>query len=436
MKRKIHLRHLLCATCVAVTMSVGFGSGAVKSQEIEFWSQPYGDLLAWRQGMDGLISKFEAESGISVNYEVLNWSQAFNQWLTIAQGGAAPDCADMFWLHSFSAIGGDNYGPMPINEYRDRWPNLEEEFYAGALQDVIWRGDFYGIPWRGDIRAVLYRTDYADEAGLAAPPDTWDELVDAAKAMTVRDDNGNVTRWGLALGTSPSQNYVQIYWQAGGLFMTEDGRTATIDNDATRTALSWIRDLVWKHEVLNPEFMEKSYDAEADFYSGNVAIMYSTPGAIAPNIAREYPQLNGKWALSVPTMGPANRDAYSGAGYVGVLRGSDNVEACVDWIQFLSRPENMQRLSESSGNVSPLREVMMSEYWSDEPWKRVTGETLNYGHTSQHPSPVWSAMVRPEPGSVIYDMVYEAVIEQQDLDEVVTRAQERMQSEMSRAFTD
>ncbi|EAR51311.1 hypothetical protein OG2516_17820 [Oceanicola granulosus HTCC2516] len=425
------------AALAVSAVAMGAAAPQAFAQEIEFWTQSYGDLIAWQRTMDELTSEFEEQSGIEVNHELVNWSVAFNRWLTVAQGGAAPDCADMFWLHSFSAIGGDEYGPLPINEYRDRWPDLEAQFYEGSLQDVNWNGDFYGIPWRGDVRPLIYRTDYAAEAGLEGAPDTWDELVEHAKAMTVRDDNGNVTRWGFALGPdNVSQAYVPYYWQAGGLFMTEDGRTATIDNEATRTALTFIRDLVWEHEVLNPDFMERGHDPEADFQSGIVAMIGSAPGPTAPTLASDFPELDGKWALAIPAEGPAGRDAYAGSGYFGVLRGSDNVEECVQWLQFLSTPDSMQRLSEASGNVSPMRDVMASDFWSDTEWKKTITETLEHAHTSQHPSPVWNALVSPEPGAVIYDMMYEAVIQQQDLDEVIARAQERMQSEMDRAFVE
>ncbi len=432
------LSGLRTGAAVAMSLAVlGFSGPQVNAQEIEFWSQDYGDLIAWQRTMEEFTNEFEAETGIKVNYEQVNWSVAFNRWLTAAQGGAAPDCADMFWLHSFSAIGGDQYGPMPITEYRDTWPTLEEDFYEGSLQDVNWSGDFYGIPWRGDVRPLIYRTDLAAEAGLEGPPETWDELVEYAKALTERDSNGNVTRWGLALGPdNPSQSYVPLYWQAGGDFMTEDGRTATIDNEATRVALSFIRDLVWEHEVLSPDFMERGYSAEGDFLAGQLGMIASTPGPIPPQLAEDYPEMDGKWALGVPAAGPEGRDAYAGSGYFGVLRGTDNVEACVDWISFLSRPENMQRLSEASGNVSPMREVMASDYWSDTEWKEVINETLEYAHTSQHPSPVWNALVSPEPGAVIYDMVYRAVIQQEDLDTVIAESQERMQAEMDRAFSD
>lgn len=429
------MRQMIIATLLASSVFGLTTALPAQSEELEFWAHAYGNPIAWKNTIEDLGKAFEAESGISVTYEQINWSVAFNRWLTVARGGPAPDCADMFWLHSFSAIGGDEYGPMPINQFRENWPNLDRDFFSESLQAVTWLGDFYGIPWRGDVRPMMYRTDHFAEAGLEGAPQSWDGIVANARKLTKRDENGNVTRWGFALGINNiGQAYLPYYWQAGGLMMTEDGRTATIDNEATRATLKWIRDLVWEHKVMTPDFMEKSYDPAEEFVSGRLAMVGSVPGAWPAYWTAEYPELNGKWAISVPAAGSAGRHAFSGTGYLGVLRGSENVEACVKWIEFLSRKENMQALSEVSGSVSPHRAVMASDFWNDTEWKKILTQSQEHARVSQHPSPVWSSLASPEPGAVIYDMVYDAVIKREDLDSVIPRAEKRMQAEMDRAF--
>ncbi len=422
------------AAAVVVAAAALLAPAQAQDQKIEFWTQHYGDLIAWRGVIAELVDEFEAESGIEVQHEIINWSQAFNTWLTVAQGGAAPDCADMFWLHSFSGIGGQDFGPRPISEYRDRFPTLDDDFFTGSLQDVNWEGDFYGIPWRVDIRPILYRTDLFEEAGITEAPKTWDDLVTASKALTKRDDNGNVERWGFAFGPNNSgQALVPYYWQAGGDFMTADGGSATINNDAMRTALGWMRDMVHEHQVVSPEFMEKGYEPLDDFVAGTVAMIGSVPAGWPAEIARDFPELEGKWALAVAPLGPQDQDTYSGAGYFGVLRGSDNVEGCVQWLEFLSRDSSMQKLSEGSGVVSPKRAVMATEFWSDTDWKKVLTASLENGRTSQHPSPVWNALLSPQPGAVIYDMMYDGIVLQEDLDGLLPEAEAAMQTEMDRS---
>lgn len=416
---------------------IGMTAFGAQAQTITFWTQPQGDLLVYQNLMRELTGEFREETGINVQFEVINWSVAFNTWLTVAQGGAAPDCADMYWLHSFSGIGGDQYGPLPINEYRDQWPDLEEEFFPGSLQDVFWNEDFYGIPWRVDIRPLIYRTDFLQEAGFDAPPDTWDEIVEIGQALTVRNDAGNVTRWGFNPGNNnPAQTLLPYYWQAGGVMLSEDGRTATINNDAMRTALQFLQDLVWEHGITSPEIFETSADPLIDFASGTLAMVGSSGNAWGAQFDRDYPELDGLWALALNPMGPENRASFSGAGYWGVLRGTDQVEACVEWINFLSRDENMQQISEATGAASPRRAVMESEFWNDRPWKQVMAETLEHGHTSQHATSVWSALASPEPGAVIYDLVYSTVIGRQDIDAAIAEAETRMQAELDRAARD
>ncbi|MEP3278604.1 MAG: extracellular solute-binding protein [Stappiaceae bacterium] len=423
---------LMRGAALAGALAAGVGTAA--AEPVKFWSQPYGDLLQWQSSLEKNIQAFTAETGIEVDLQIINWSSAFSNWLTVAQGGAAPDCADMFWLYSFSGIGGDKYGPKPINDHRSAWPELDKDFFPGSLTDVNWQGDFYGIPWRVDVRPILVSRTALDEAGLAAAPDNWDEIVAHAKALTKRDDNGNVSRWGYNFGmTNAPQALVPLYWQAGGSFMSDDGKTATIDNDEMRATLQWMHDMIWEHKVVNPDFMEPSYDPQADFVSGNLAMV----GSVAPNwgsqLSSQYPELNGSWEMAIAPKGPKNRDTYSGAGYWGVLRGTDKEAECVKLIEFLSQNDQMQSLSEASSAVSPRRSVMASNYWADEPWKKVLSASLEYGRTSQHPSPVWSALVSPKPGSVIYDMMYDALVAQKNIDEVVSAAQVRMQVEMNRS---
>jgi multiple sugar transport system substrate-binding protein len=411
-------------------------SGLSQTGRIQFWTQPHGDLLSFQNLMRDFAAEFADETGITVQVEVIPWNVAFNTWLTVAQGGAHPDSAEMYWLHSFSRIGGDQYGPMPINEFKDvYWPDLEERFFPGSLVDVFWQGDFYGVPMRGDIRPMIYRTDILAEHGLTEPPDSWEEIVEYALQLTERDARGNVSRWGFTFGGSnPVQNLMSYYWQAGGSFMSEDGTTATIDNEQMRITLEWARDLVWVHEVVSPEFMERGFDAQADFVSGNVAMVGSVSDAWGETLEREFPELDGLWAMAINPQGPENRASYSGAGYWGVLRGSQNVEDSIRWIAFLSREENLQRFTEVTGRVSPDRNVMASDYWTERPWRQVVAQTLEHARTSQHPSPAWSTIAHPEPGAVLYDMFYDAIIQQQNIDEVVARAQQRMQEALDRGI--
>jgi multiple sugar transport system substrate-binding protein len=404
------------------------------SVTIEFWTMNYGDPEQWVEMFRGWSADFQAETGITADVQMINWANAMNTWLLVSSGGAHPDAADMFWLYSFTELGGGEYGPMPITEYQPiLWPDLEDRFFAGSLKDVLWKGDFYGIPWRGDIRPILYRTDFLEEAGFDAPPDTWEEVTEMAQALTKRDSSGNVTQWGFCLGSSvPMQQFLQYIWQAGGEYMTADGKTATLDTPEMRECLQWIYDLLWTYEVHPTDFMEQGYAPGSLFQGGQMAIIGSVPDDMAATLERDFPELDGLWNYAIPTMGPANRASYSGAGYWGVLRGTTKVEESARWIQHLSQDEILETLAQYLGRVSPNKKVMASPFWTDKEWKQVIVQTLEYAHTSQHPSPAWSKVVANDPGAVLYDMYYEALVLKEPFDDVLARAQQRMQEEMDK----
>lgn len=423
---------VLTKTLAATTLtSVLALTSAVHAEEITFWTMPYGDQIEWKATIDTLGAAFEAESGIKVNSEVVAWGSAFQTYLTIAQGGAAPDCADMYWLHSFTSIGGDQYGPMPINEYKDKFDL--DAFYPGALTDVMFQGDFYGVPWRGDIRSMLVRTDMFAEAGIAVPT-TWDETIEAAKALTVRDDNGNVTRWGYAFGTSskPVDFLLPLYWQAGGEMMSEDGKTASLDNAAMRETLQFMQDMVHVHEVADIDAFEPGYESRVLFVNDQIAMVGSAQQQWGKRFDTEFPEMEGKWAFERSAAGSEDNDSFSGAGYYGVLRGTEKAEQCSDFLAFLAKDENMLALSTASGNVATKPAVMASDFWTDRPWKLAIGEALNDAHTSQHPAPAWSSIATSEPGGIIYDLMYNVVVLQNDMDEEIASAQAAMQAELDR----
>ncbi len=89
---------------------------------------------------------------------------------------------------------------------------LTEREYRGALPDVA-ATDFigtdnkiYGIPASVDSLALYYNKDLFNAAGISRAPETWEEVADDVKRLTVIDQFGNITRSGIALGTGTNIN--------------------------------------------------------------------------------------------------------------------------------------------------------------------------------------------------------------------------------------
>ena len=66
------------------------------------------------------------------------------------------------------------------SEVKASWP-------AGVTSAASVGGTLYGIPNEIDVYALNYNKALFKQAGIAAPPKTWDEFKDAAKKLTNKE---------------------------------------------------------------------------------------------------------------------------------------------------------------------------------------------------------------------------------------------------------
>ena len=235
----------------------------------------------------------------------------------------------------------------------------EEDFYEaclleGSYTDETGRLTPYTIPHNADSRALYYNTDlleragFVDEAGRARPPSDWDELKEYAVALTEYDAAGNITR----LGFSPQYGNSWLYlygWQNGGRFMSEDGRTCTLDDPRIVEALQYMVDV---YEALGG--IEKVSLFETTFQAGELDPFLS--GKVVMKI-------DGDWFLTgiadlapglrfgvAPAPPPRGRDpiTWSGGYCWAIPEGARHTEAAFELVRFL----NTTRLWMFQGDVN------------------------------------------------------------------------------------
>ncbi len=130
-------------------------------------------------------------------------------------------------------------------------PIRQEAYFESCWDEAVFINPadghqaLYGIPANADNRVLLYNRDilrrhgYVDEDGEPTPPTTWEELEEMALAMTERDARGNIR----SIGFIPNYGNSWLYlygWQAGGEFMSEDGRTVTLNHPRIVKALEFM----------------------------------------------------------------------------------------------------------------------------------------------------------------------------------------------------
>jgi len=329
---------------------------------------PSGQITWWGLWEDSstvapLISAYEsAHPGVKITY-VAESQQDYRERLTSSLAkGTGPD---IFTFHN-------SWVPMFKNDL-DSLPaavmnpaDYAKTFYPIASSDLTLGNSIVGIPLEYDALALYINEDIFNTAGKT-PPTTWDDLRATAKSLTIKDDQGNITQAGIALGRTEN---VDQWPEILALLMIQNG--ADLNNPIGNLAEDAINfftefskvDGVWD-ATLPPSTQA--------FASGKLA-MYIGPSWRAFEIQQANPNLKFK-TVPIPQVPKDNSNqpdiTYATYWAQGVWAKSASKAVAWDFLKFLSTQDSLQKLYQSESAVrgfgEPYPRVDMASLLSDQP---------------------------------------------------------------------
>ena len=177
------------------------------------------------------------------------------------------------YLLSLKETGGE---PAGVDDFVPRF--LDRIRYDGKK---LYQGDLYGLPINGDVNVMYYNTDLFEKAGLDPnkPPQTWDEFLAAAKALT--KDGVYGTAWMGVQGDASTWAWATYLFSEGGDFFDENNHPV-FNSEAGVKALQMIVDMIHKDQVMPPSVPSWDYDQiNAAFPQGRVAMVINWPYMLA-----------------------------------------------------------------------------------------------------------------------------------------------------------
>lgn len=160
--------------------------------EIVFWG-------LWEDGktMQVIIDDFQRlNPNIKVKYQKQDIKQYRETLTTRIDNGNGPDVYYFHnsWYPMFSSL----LLPFPSDTIsKDDFLN---SFYPTTQKDLVKNGAIYGIPMGMDTLAMYVNKDIFAAAGLSYPK-TWNDFIDSARTLTVKDEEGKIKTAGAAMGT-------------------------------------------------------------------------------------------------------------------------------------------------------------------------------------------------------------------------------------------
>jgi multiple sugar transport system substrate-binding protein len=225
--------------------------------------------------LDEIAAAFNAENpDVKVEFRAVPFGDLLTTIKTQAASPGGPTIAGIYnlWLPELVRDGVAAAAPDEFaSDISANWP-------TGAVDGASVDGVSYGYPNEINAYALNYNKRLFDEAGIEAPPATWDELVDAAQKLTVKDGD-LIMQQGFGLINSWPAGVVHPFYSLvasdGGDIV--DGVTPTLDSGATAETLAFYESLVSEYGVTAPELGTADANTQGpfmdNFTSGNTAMI-------------------------------------------------------------------------------------------------------------------------------------------------------------------
>jgi ABC-type glycerol-3-phosphate transport system substrate-binding protein len=334
---------------------------------VDYWEKWTGaEEDAMRQIVDDFNSTVGREKHIYVRY--LSTSSIEQKTLVAAAAGVPPDVAGLY-NQDIPQFGAMN-SLEPLEDMATRHGITEDKYKKVFWDEGHYDGHLYGLVSTAYDLALYYsKSAFAESApalrarGLDPDraPRTIAELDGYAQALDRIDASGRI----IFAGYIPQEpgwyiNYTCIWF--GGSWWNDKEHRFTFTDPGVVRAFKWI-------EGYSRRLTPKSV---AEFRSGVGAVDSPTNSFLAPSLAMVQqgtffarfihhlkPSMDGQWAAApFPSDDPKLRDVtYCNCDVLVIPRGSKHKQEAFEFIAFVNRQDEMEKLANLHCKISPLAKV-------------------------------------------------------------------------------
>ncbi len=376
---------VLMTIALGASLLAGCGSGSSKSTEtkestgaketkdsstksgnttIKMWTflDPANTENGRSVALKQMIDEFEKENeGVKVVVEPQDWNTMTAKFLAATSTGDAPD---IIWCARDELSGVLDAGVLePLENLflgswsKDEIADVDDAFFKFGERD----GKHYTLTLNKNATVLFYREDLLKEAGLTVPT-TFDEIAEAAKALTGKDKKTGIQRYGMgqsfATESNDAQAIVNYLLQENGDLFNEDG-TANWANDAGVAAVKWTKERIDAGVTPKESVNTSIEDVYTEFAAGKYAMSIASGVRLAA--LRSSATFDGSTIQITPLPGKTIIDGW----FAGVWSGSKNKEMAGKFLEKMYSPESDLKWVEIGGQA-PLRKTTINNLKIDD----------------------------------------------------------------------
>jgi multiple sugar transport system substrate-binding protein len=336
------------------------GGGQGGGDTINYWASNQGATIDQDKEVIGqAVRQFKKLTGITVKFKVIPWPDLYNNILTATTSGEGPDVLNIgnTWSAALQATGAF----LPFDEEAMGAIGGKDKFLKTSIDASGAEGKVpTSVPLYGLSYGMFYNKKMFEEAGISAPPETWEEFVEVAKELTRPPK-----RWGVAVeGASITEN---AHWafilgrQQGGSLFT-DGKP-TFDSPEIVDAVKQYVGFIGEDKIAAPGNAEYAdgQGSLTDFANGKAAMIVWQNNAM--NSIKNYGMKEDEYGVAkVPLPDPMPQGGEPIMSHVAginisVFQNTQNREASLEFVKFLTGKEQQVDLNRSFGSLPITKEA-------------------------------------------------------------------------------
>src|SRR5664279_2174212 len=334
------------AACGGGGASTSSSSGASKT--LTYWASNQGSSLQADQAVLGPeLAKFQKQTGVKVNLQVIGWPDLLNKILAATTSGQGPDVLNIgnTWAASLQATGAF----MPFDAKALTAVGGQEKFVPASFATGGAAGKpVTSVPLYGLVYGLYYNKKMFADAGLK-PPTTWQELQADAKKLTdpAKKQYGMVLEGG---SYTESVHFAFIFGRQNGGQPFDAAGKPSFTSDGMVNGVKQYIDLIGKDKVVNPSNAQYKNGPEApgDFAKGKAAMLMSQNNA--DNTLQADGMKSSEYGVvAIPAPSPLPSGGKDVASFVAginlsIFKNTKNADGALKFVKFMTSQPTQEAL--------------------------------------------------------------------------------------------
>lgn len=376
------------------------------------WSGPQVDQLK-----QAIAAYNKVEPNVTINVRTVPFGNLLTTITT--QGGSAsgPTIMGIYNLWMPQLVQSDLLAPAPDTYIQD----IQQAYSSSINSAVQVNGKTYGYPNEVDLYALNYNKALFQEAGIAGPPKTWNELVNDAKKLTKRDSSGNIIQQGFGIINSWNSGVVHPWLSLvnsdGGQLLSSDHKPLLNTTPSEETTNLYYQ-LIFTDKTTAPAMNQANASTTGpyldNFANGKTAMIIMAnwwESDLQASMGNKFTNVATAQIPVGPSGSQSRSVSYSWSTVVNSHASQAEQDAAWKFLKWLNGPQSGQNGSSAMGDILMGMGILPSR------------TTDLQAHQSQLNSPFISTYVAELPNSIPFPTVLGG-------DELTTSLQKSIESVM------